>query len=78
VRSLGAWIGNNLDKATPWEPIIDKIENTLNLWNKGNPTLDGKSLIIKMFIGGMTEFLTKVQGMPKCIESAINKKFYME
>jgi hypothetical protein len=73
VRSLRAWIGDNLDEATPWEPIIDKIENTLNLLNKGNPTLDGKSLIIKIFIRGMTQFLTKVQGMPKCIEVAINK-----
>ncbi|KIK37672.1 hypothetical protein CY34DRAFT_42024, partial [Suillus luteus UH-Slu-Lm8-n1] len=63
IRSLGAWIGNKLDNTTPWEPVLDKIINqNLQTWNKGDPSLDRKWLITQMFIGGMTQFLTKAQG----------------
>jgi hypothetical protein len=55
---------NGLDKITPWSPITDKINISLNTWNKSHPSLDGKCLIIQMVIGGMTQFLTKAQGMP--------------
>lgn len=70
IRSLGAWIGNETNDATPWEPILDNISKTLNRWNKGHPSLDGKRLIAQMVIGGMTQFLAKAQGMPKNIEAA--------
>ena len=73
IRTLGAWIGNELDAATPWEPILDKITKCLAYWNLGHPTLDGKRLIIQMFVGGMTQFLTKAQGMPKQIENSLTK-----
>ncbi|KAG2748706.1 hypothetical protein P692DRAFT_20709402, partial [Suillus brevipes Sb2] len=73
IRSLGAWIGNKTNNITPWEPIIDKINSTLNRWKKCHPTLAGKQLIIQMFVGGMTQFLTKAQGMPKNIEAALTK-----
>jgi hypothetical protein len=73
IRSLGAWIGNKTDDVTPWEPILSKINNTLKNWNKSHPNLDGKSLITQMTVGGMTQFLTKAQGVPKHIESALIK-----
>lgn len=38
IRSLGAWIGNDLTTATPWEPIIDKITKCLARWNMGHPS----------------------------------------
>lgn len=40
---------------------------------KGHPTLDGKRYITQMIVGGMTQFLTKAQGMPKNIEAALIK-----
>ncbi|KAG2064709.1 hypothetical protein BDR04DRAFT_953741, partial [Suillus decipiens] len=52
---------------------IDKINSTLNRWKKCHPTLAGKQLIIQMFVGRMTQFLTKAQGMPKNIEAALTK-----
>jgi hypothetical protein len=58
IRSLGTWIGNKTDDATPWEPIVSKINNALKNWNKSHPNLDGKSLITQMTVGGMTQFLT--------------------
>ena len=71
TRSLGTWIGNNTNDATPWEPIIDKTHKSLEMWNKSHPTLLGRKLIIQMIIGGYSQFLTMAQGMPKHIESAL-------
>ncbi|KAG2050450.1 hypothetical protein BDR06DRAFT_843239, partial [Suillus hirtellus] len=73
IRSLGAWIGNKTDDATPWEPILNKINHALKTWNKSHPNLDSKRLIIQMVVGGMTQFLAKAQGMPKHIEAALVK-----
>jgi hypothetical protein len=73
MRSLGAWIGNNINNTTPWEPIIDKIHKNLTLWNKSHPTLQGRKTIIQMIVGGYTQFLTMAQGMPKHTESALIK-----
>ena len=73
VRYLGAWIGNDVDEATPWEPIIDKIMKVLTLWRKAYPSMVGRKLIVQAVIGGYTQFLTKVQGMPDDIENALTK-----
>jgi ribonuclease HI len=67
TRILGAWIGNDVDQAQPWAPILDKIKETLDQWASACPTLDAKRLIIQMVVGGMTQFLTKAQGMPPMI-----------
>ncbi|KAI0038511.1 hypothetical protein FA95DRAFT_1478470, partial [Auriscalpium vulgare] len=74
VRSLGSWIGNKVDDAEPWAPIIDKISAELDRWGKGKPTLLAKKLIIQMVVGGRTQYLTKVQGMPQHIENILIKK----
>jgi ribonuclease HI len=73
VRSLGAWIGNNTNVKTPWEPIIDNIQRNLKRWAKSNPTLQGRQLIAQAVIGGHTQFLAKAQGMPPDIEAALIK-----
>ena len=73
VRCLGAWIGNNTKAKDPWEPILDKVRDTLKRWSNGHPTLDAKRHIIQMFAGGMTQFLTAAQGMPNQIENALIK-----
>lgn len=73
VRILGAWIGNSPDDKTPWNRVINKITKSLNQWIKSKPTLEGKRLTVQMIVGGITQFLTKAQGMPKDIEKAIEK-----
>ena len=73
VRILGAWIGNNIDDITPWEPILDKIRKKLKLWERAHLTLNGKRLLIQAIIGGHTQFLTKAQGMPERIEKILTK-----
>ncbi|EIN07928.1 hypothetical protein PUNSTDRAFT_37949, partial [Punctularia strigosozonata HHB-11173 SS5] len=74
IRFLGAWIGNEIDDATPWGPVIEKIDAALTRWERGHPTLEGRRLIVQMVVGGMTQYLTKVQGMPKDVETHLSKK----
>jgi ribonuclease HI len=73
IRSLGAWIGNNVNDLTPWETVLDKIHKALNRWRKMHPTLHGRKTIIQAVVGGHTQFLTKAQGMPRKIQEALTK-----
>jgi ribonuclease HI len=73
VRSLGAWIGNNTNLKSPWEPVIDTIHKCLKTWGKSNPTLTGRKLLVQAIIGGHTQFLAKAQGMPREIENTLTK-----
>lgn len=73
VRILGAWIGNKTEDHTPWENIINKVEEKLTRWEKIHPMLNGRRLITQAIIGGHTQFLTKAQGMPTKIEETISK-----
>ncbi|KAI9571560.1 hypothetical protein HD554DRAFT_2016388, partial [Boletus coccyginus] len=57
--------GNGVDKAQPWNPILDKIKDALDQWNKSNPTLDAKGLIVQMTVGGMTQFLMRTPITPR-------------
>jgi hypothetical protein len=72
-RMLGAWIGNNVPYITPWPSVLEKISKDLERWKLTTPTLEGKQHIINMVIGGRTQYLTKVQGMPKEIEETLIK-----
>ena len=73
VRSLGAWIGNNTDDATPWEAVLDAIYRDLRSWGKVWPMMMGRKIIIQVVVGGRTQYLTSAQGMPPHIEKAVIK-----
>ncbi|KAF9781531.1 hypothetical protein BJ322DRAFT_994004, partial [Thelephora terrestris] len=73
VRVLGAWIGNGVDQATPWTPTIEKIAAGLKKWEANHPTTEGRRLISQMIIGGMTQCLAKVQGMPETALKTLDK-----
>jgi hypothetical protein len=64
IRSLGAWIGNGVNDAVPWTPVLDSVQATLQRWDRGHPTIRGKHLIVQMVAGGKSQYLTRVQGMP--------------
>ncbi|KAJ3963515.1 hypothetical protein EV361DRAFT_779456, partial [Lentinula raphanica] len=74
IRSLGALIGNNINQTLPWSRVLEKIDRSLERWEKSRPTMEGRRLIITMIVGGMTQYLTKVQGMPKEIESRLERR----
>jgi hypothetical protein len=56
---------------TPWPAVIESISRDLSRWNGKKPTLEGRRHIINMFIGGKTQYLTRVQGMPKETEEIL-------
>ncbi|KDQ32576.1 hypothetical protein PLEOSDRAFT_1015105, partial [Pleurotus ostreatus PC15] len=74
TRILGAWIGNNGNQEAPWTPVIEMIDEDLERWEKGHPTSEGRKLIIQMVVGGRTQYLARVQGMPKQVEDSLRKQ----
>ncbi|KAJ3978958.1 hypothetical protein F5890DRAFT_1422050 [Lentinula detonsa] len=74
IRSLGALIGNDINQLLPWSRVLERIDKSLDRWEKSRPTMEGRRLIISMIIGGMTQYLTKVQGMPKEVELRLEKR----
>jgi len=77
THTLGAFVGNNLNQTTIWAPTVEKIDATLKQWNKSHLTLDGHCLITNMVIGGHTQYLTKVQGMPHDVELLLTKHIHL-
>ncbi|KAH9850896.1 hypothetical protein C2E23DRAFT_684198, partial [Lenzites betulinus] len=73
TRMLGAWIGPSYDDSTPWKHITEKIGANLARWEKRRPTLKGKRVILNMELGGRTQYLARVQGMPKHVELQLEK-----
>ncbi|KZT18531.1 hypothetical protein NEOLEDRAFT_1045045, partial [Neolentinus lepideus HHB14362 ss-1] len=68
VHSLGTWIRNGVNNA-----VRDKISLTL-LWIQcSHPTLRSKTIMVQWTIGGMSQYLSKVQGMPQDIKTALEK-----
>jgi len=74
TRILGAYVGNGISQLAVWTPVLEKIDAKLKQWRKSHPTQDGKRLIINMVVGGLTQYLTSVQGMSAEIEKLIQRK----
>ncbi|EPS95520.1 hypothetical protein FOMPIDRAFT_21597, partial [Fomitopsis schrenkii] len=73
VRVLGAWIGNKVDQVATWSPTIQKVDVFLTRWGQSHPTLSGRKNIVQMGPGGITQYLTMVQGMPRSVEITLTK-----
>lgn len=73
MRTLGAWVGNGINEVSVWTKTIEKIRTNLERWSRWNPTIRGKKHITQMIIGGMTQYLTTVQGMPSETETLVTK-----
>ena len=73
VRILGAFVGNKIDQMSVWIPILDKIDNDLEHWNRSHPTINGCRLIVNMVVGGHTQYLSQVQGMPQAITETLKQ-----
>jgi hypothetical protein len=43
VRILGAWVGNQINNAVPWVPVVEKVERALERWDKGHPSIEGST-----------------------------------
>ncbi|EJD46496.1 hypothetical protein AURDEDRAFT_19202, partial [Auricularia subglabra TFB-10046 SS5] len=73
IRILGAWPGNGVEHAEIWSTKLDKLNATLDRWEKTSPTAFGKGIISKIIIGGHTQYLTAAQGMPDDVQDRIEK-----
>jgi hypothetical protein len=63
-----------VDQVSAWTRTIDKIDDALARWEKGQSTMEGRRLIILMVVGGMTQYLAKVQGMSAEIEKKLERR----
>ncbi|KAF8301081.1 hypothetical protein DL93DRAFT_2067484, partial [Clavulina sp. PMI_390] len=68
TRILGAFLGNKTSAEQKWNTVVEKITTSLERWNNHHPTMIGRRLIAQMIVGGMTQFLTRAQGMPEKVE----------
>ena len=75
LRTLGAWVGNNIETKTLWKNITDQQEKILSLWKNAHLSMRGKELILKALIQSRAIFLATVNGMPKDIEEKMNKMY---
>ncbi len=73
IRLLGAWVRNGISQKAVWAPMLRKIEENLTRWNRRKPTLKGKRLVVGLEVGSRTQYLTRVQGMPKVVEAELTK-----
>ena len=73
IRTLGSWIGNNIDNHTPWNRVIGVLESQMTKWDKRKPTLTGRRLIAGLEFGGRTQYLTRVQTMPEDVAKTLIK-----
>ncbi len=71
---LGAWFGNGIPADTAWTQVMEKVDKSLNRWEMSHPSVPNHRIIIQMVIGGLTQYLTMVQGMPKHIEDQLEKR----
>lgn len=74
VQVLGAYVGNNVNQLAVWTPTLEKIDHKLERWSRSHPTQDGKHLIIGMVVGGLTQYLTRVQGMMEEVTALIRRR----
>ncbi|KAJ7037136.1 hypothetical protein C8F04DRAFT_953119, partial [Mycena alexandri] len=74
IRTLGAWVGNGVDQVDTWSRTLEKIDAALDRWELGHPTMEGRRLIILMVVGGMTQYLATVQGMPEDVEHRLERR----
>ncbi|KAF8295410.1 hypothetical protein DL93DRAFT_2068423, partial [Clavulina sp. PMI_390] len=73
TRILGAFLGNKAPAEQKWNTVIEKITASLARWNNHHPTMIGRRIIAQIIIGGMTQFLTRAQGMPDKIEQKLTQ-----
>ncbi|KAF6742767.1 hypothetical protein DFP72DRAFT_755827, partial [Ephemerocybe angulata] len=65
VRILGAFFGYGLTETDIWAPVVSKAKATTSRWAQGRPTIRGLTLGNNTMLGGYTQYLTRVQGMPE-------------
>ncbi len=81
TRSLGLYIGNNLDPTIPWNTIITATEDVLNRVQKLHPLLNGKRVGIQTYMVLRLNYLAIAEDMPNSVEKRFERmefRFFWE
>jgi hypothetical protein len=73
VRILGGHIGNGVNCFVMWTPVLEKIDASLERWERLHPTLEARRHIAQITIGSMTKYLTQVNGIPEKVVTQLLK-----
>ncbi|KIK12611.1 hypothetical protein PISMIDRAFT_58067, partial [Pisolithus microcarpus 441] len=68
MRTLGAWIGNNIKIDDQWDKILEKQKQKIKLWMPSCPTLRGKELLSKSLIQSRALYLATINNVPQSVE----------
>lgn len=67
-RSLGSFIGNELDPTTPWSGIMKAAKDVLDKVQRLHPTMSGKRVGIQTYAVSKTQYLSTAEDMPRSVE----------
>ncbi|KZT57398.1 hypothetical protein CALCODRAFT_414211, partial [Calocera cornea HHB12733] len=73
LRTLGAWVGYNVNVSPQWNTILKKIENTKVKWTKMRPTLQGRRLLANSLLLSRGWYLATVNGIQPAIYTQLRK-----
>ncbi|KZT17927.1 hypothetical protein NEOLEDRAFT_1081776, partial [Neolentinus lepideus HHB14362 ss-1] len=72
MRTLGCWVGYNIDITEKWKKIENNQEATIAIWDQINPSLYARPMVIKGVVESQGHFLTRVNTCPPHIAKRMN------
>ncbi|KAJ9538095.1 hypothetical protein OSB04_030828 [Centaurea solstitialis] len=76
---LGLPVGDNMAKASAWQPIIDKFKSRLSLWKAKHLSAGGRLCLIKSVLGGLGNYFFSLYKAPNKVLSSlesIRRRFF--
>ncbi|KAL4357195.1 hypothetical protein AHAS_Ahas09G0162400 [Arachis hypogaea] len=75
VKCLGISLGSNPKLVNTWKPIIDKVEEKLNLWKAKMINKAGKLVLIKSVLNSMPVYYLSLYKMPRDKFISLRRRF---
>ena len=50
MRTLGAWVGNNVDPAAHWDKVLEAQQKVIKAWSSAHLSFKGKELVLKALV----------------------------
>jgi ribonuclease HI len=74
MRTLGTWVGNNINTYPQWEKILEHQRKTMEVWGGSRPSYKGKELILKALVQSKALFLATVNDMPEDVKQKMTRQ----
>jgi hypothetical protein len=75
MRTLGAWVGNEINTKAQWDIIVKKQQQTLDIWSSAHLSLKGKEIVLKALVQSQAIYLATVNGLPQDTERRMEKMY---